>query len=153
MNRRRLTVSLVLTLGYMIAEVVGAIATGSLALFADAGHMLSDAAALGLSLFALWISSAARARRRPTVSIGSRSWPRCERAALIAIAILIVVEAIDRFRAPQDVHGPWMLAVAAGGLAVNVVGIVVLSGGRHDSLNMRGAWLTSSRMRSGASAR
>jgi cobalt-zinc-cadmium efflux system protein len=141
-NSRQLTMVLGLVLVYLVAEVVGGILTNSLALLADAGHMLSDAAALGLSLFAMWVA------RRPANSRHSYGFYRAEilaalvnGAALIAIAMFIFVEAFHRLRAPPAVEGRGVMLVAAGGLAVNLVGLWVLRDGRKDSLNVQGAWL------------
>lgn len=133
---------LVLVLAYMVAEVVGGLLTNSLALLADAGHMLSDAGALALSLFALWIA------RRPPTSTHTYGFYRTEilaalvnGATLVAISIYIFAEAARRLGDPPEVQGGWMMAVAAGGLAVNLVGLWVLSAGRDENLNMQGAWL------------
>lgn len=126
----------------MLAEVVGGVLTNSLALLADAGHMLSDAAALGLSLFAIRMS-----RRKPTAQ-KTFGYYRAEilaalvnGAALVAIAVYIFVEAWHRFRYPPEVMGAWMMAVACGGLLVNVGGLLLLHSARDESLNVRGAWL------------
>jgi cobalt-zinc-cadmium efflux system protein len=141
-DRTRLAITLALVLGYMGAEVVGGLLTGSLALLADAGHMLADAAALGLSLFALWIA------RRPPTPQQSYGYYRAEilaalanGAALVAIAAFIVVEAFQRLRAIPEVEGGAMLAVALGGLAVNLAGLWILGPGKEGNLNIRGAWL------------
>lgn len=141
-NSRRLTWVLGLAVVYMIAEVVGAYFTNSLALLADAGHMLSDSGAIALSLFALWI-----AQRPPTVT-HTYGFYRTEilaalanGATLVAISIYIFVEAYRRLDDPPQVEGGLMMMVAVGGLLVNLVGLWVLSGGRNESLNMRGAWL------------
>jgi cobalt-zinc-cadmium efflux system protein len=140
--QRRLRIVLYLSIGYMIAEAVGGWLTNSLALLADAGHMLSDVAALGLSLFAGWIS------RRPTTPKHTFGYYRAEilaalvnGAALAAISALIVIEAIGRLSHPQAVRGPALLVIASGGLIVNLVGLRLLHAGRHHSLNLRGAWL------------
>ena len=141
-NRRRLALTLGLAAAYMLAEAVGGWLTGSLALLADAGHMLSDAAALGLSLFAMWI-----AQRPPTPR---RTWgyhrteilaALANGAALVAISFWVVAEAVERFRNPPEVDAPVMVAIAVGGLVVNLIGLGILSGGRNESLNVRGAWL------------
>lgn len=141
-NRRRLGVVLVLTLAYMGAEVVGGLLTGSLALLADAGHMLSDAGALALSFAALWIA------QRPPDRSRTFGYHRAEILAALAHALslfvvagFVVVEAIERLGSPPEVQGPLMLGVAVGGLVVNVVGLFVLHGGQSDSMNVRGAWL------------
>jgi cobalt-zinc-cadmium efflux system protein len=133
---------LALAVGYMIAEVVGGLMTNSLALLADAGHMLSDAAALGLSLFALSIAE------RPPKAHRTFGYYRAEILAalvnggmLVAISIMIFVEAFQRLRHPPPIQGMVMMAIALGGLAVNIVGLAILGHGREESLNVRGAWL------------
>jgi cobalt-zinc-cadmium efflux system protein len=141
-SRRRLTMTLVLAAGYMVAEVVGGLLTNSLALLADAGHMLSDVGALGLSLFAVWVAE------RPPTPRRTYGYYRAEilaalvnGATLIAVSILIFVEAFHRLGKPPQVMAPAMLAVAVGGLAVNLTGLWLLHGGRRESLNVHGAWL------------
>ncbi len=141
-SRSGLTWTLGLTIGYMVAEVVGGYASGSLALLADAGHMLSDAAALGLSLFAAWIA------QRPPTPQHSYGYYRAEilaalanGATLIAIAIIIFIEAVRRLSAPEEVAGPLMMGIAAGGLVVNILGLALLHGTKGESLNIHGAWL------------
>jgi cobalt-zinc-cadmium efflux system protein len=142
-NTRALAVTLVLVTAYMVAEIVGGILANSLALLADAGHMLADAGALGLTLFALWFT------RRPATAKHTYGFHRTEilaalanGATLIAIAISIIVEAYGRFRAPPDVRAGLMLVIATGGLVVNLISLWVLhEEGGHASLNMRGAWL------------
>jgi cobalt-zinc-cadmium efflux system protein len=133
---------LLLSAVYMIAEVVGGYLTNSLALLADAAHMFSDVAALGLSLFAIRIAA------RPPNAERSYGYHRTEilaalanGAALVAISIYICVEAYGRLWHPPDVAGPLMMAIAVGGLVVNVLGLLVLHGGKQDNLNIRGAWL------------
>jgi cobalt-zinc-cadmium efflux system protein len=142
-DRRRLGATLVLVLAYLGAEVAGGLVTGSLALLADAGHMVSDAAALGLSLFALGLAD----RRSPSAA-RTFGFHRAEilaalanGAALIVIALLVAVEAVERLLAPTPVSAPGLIAVAAGGLLVNVIALWLLHGSRESSLNMRGAWL------------
>jgi cobalt-zinc-cadmium efflux system protein len=126
----------------MVAETGGAWLTNSLALLADAGHMLSDAAALALSLFAIW------AARRPARVGSTFGYHRAEILAalvngtvLLVIALFIFLEALERIRQPPPVHGALMLAVACGGLAMNLIGLRLLGDSRHLNLNMRGAWL------------
>lgn len=138
----RLAVALVLALVYMVAEVIGGLVTGSLALLADAGHMLSDAAALALALFASWVAG------RPSGDRWTYGRARAEilaalaqGVALLAVALLVSLEGIERLREPQPVAGLGMLAVASGGLLVNLLCLSILHGGRHTSLNVRGAWL------------
>ena len=137
-----MAIILVLTASYMVAEVVGGLMSGSLALLADAGHMLSDAAAIGLALFAMWMAD------RPATAQRTYGYQRTEilaalvnGSALLAIAGYIIFEAIERFRHPPVVQAKLMMAVAAGGLLMNIVALLVLSRDRHQSLNTRGAWL------------
>jgi cobalt-zinc-cadmium efflux system protein len=141
-NRKRLAVTLVLVAAYMVAEVIGGVFANSLALLADAGHMLSDVAALGLALFAIWFAG------RPAPPRRTYGYYRTEilaalvnGAGLVAISVLIFVEAIRRFRTPPEVEGGLLLGVALGGLAINLAGLWILHGGREESLNVKGAWL------------
>jgi cobalt-zinc-cadmium efflux system protein len=135
---------LALAAAYMLAEIAGGLWTGSLALLADAGHMAADVAALALSLFAFWLA------RRPAHPGRTYGYQRAEilaalanGSALVAVALGIGFEAFERLAAPAPAAvraGP-MLAIAAGGLAVNGVGLWLLREGRGESLNLRGAWL------------
>jgi cobalt-zinc-cadmium efflux system protein len=141
-SRRRLTIVLAIMALYMLAEVVGGIFTGSLALLADAGHMLSDVAALSLTLFAIW------AAERPATARRTFGYHRLEilaalvnGAILFTISILISIEAFQRFRRPETVQGGWMLAIATGGLIANVAGLWLLHDQRSHGLNARAAWL------------
>ena len=140
-NERRLAAALALAAGYMVAEAVGGWLTNSLALLADAGHMLSDVGALALTLFAVWI---ARRPSRPQFTYG---YYRTEilaafvnGGALVAIAVGILLEAFQRVGAPPEVQGAGMLGIATGGLAVNLVGLWLLHEGRQAALSVRGAW-------------
>jgi cobalt-zinc-cadmium efflux system protein len=141
-DRRRLALTLGLAGSYMVAEVVGGWLSGSLALLADAGHMLSDVAALAVALFALWIA------QRPADARRTFGHTRAEilaalgqGAALVCVAFVVVHEALERLSQPHPVEAPLMLAVATGGLAINLAGLWILEGGRGHSLNVRGAWL------------
>ncbi|MBI4917713.1 MAG: cation transporter [Acidobacteria bacterium] len=140
--RQRLAIALVLAAAYMAAEVVGGLLSNSLALLADATHMLSDVAALALSLFAVWVA------RRPPTARRTYGYHRVEilatlvnAATLLVTAVFIFLEAWRRFAAPPDVDGTLMTVIASGGLVVNVLMLAVLHGGRESSLNLRGAWL------------
>ena len=141
-NRKRLALSLGLAAVYMVAEAVGGWLTGSLALLADAGHMLSDVAALGLSLFAMWMA------RRPATSRKTYGYRRTEilaalanGATLVAISVFILFEAWERFQNPPEVDAAGMMGIATGGLLVNLASLWILHEGRDESLNVRGAWL------------
>jgi len=142
LGRRRLIFVLGLTAGFMVIEFVGGWVSNSLALMADAGHMLSDVAALGLSVFALTLA------RRPPTPDKSFGYLRMEILAalangvtLVVISLLIFWQAWQRFHDPQPVEGGLMLAVAAGGLVVNIIAAAMLHGSSGHSLNVRGAYL------------
>jgi cobalt-zinc-cadmium efflux system protein len=141
-SRRKLTMVLVLTAIYMIAEAVGGWWTGSLALLADAGHMLTDVAALALALTAAWFSS------RPATSNKTFGYHRLEilaalvnGVALVVISMLILYEAYQRWWLPPAVQGSIVMVVATGGLAINLLSAWILHGRHEIDLNMRGAWL------------
>lgn len=141
-STRPLTLALALTAVFLVAEVVGGYLANSLALLADAAHMLTDVGALGLSLFVAWFS---RQPATPNKTFGYLRWEIL--AALINGAVLLVAsawilwEAFARLRSPEPVLGGLMLVIALGGLAVNAVSVWLLHGHAHDSLNMRGAYL------------
>ena len=139
-----MAIALAITTGFMLVEAIGGYLTSSLALLADAGHMVTDVAALGFSLFAIWLA------RRPATQQRSFGYLRAEvlaalvnSAALIAISIYIFWEAIQRLNAPPEVHSGPMLVVAIAGLCANLVSAWVLSrgGGHQHNLNTRGAFL------------
>jgi cobalt-zinc-cadmium efflux system protein len=139
-NRRALTAVLILTALFAVVEVVGGLITGSLALLADAGHMLSDVAALGVALFAFWLSG------RPATPDRSFGYKRAEvlaalanGLALVVVSIWIFFEAYRRFFDPPEILGAPMLLVAAIGLIVNVVGASILARSSGENLNTRGA--------------
>jgi cobalt-zinc-cadmium efflux system protein len=141
-NERRVLWALCLTGGFMFAEVIGGLLSGSLALLADAGHMLTDTAALGLSWYAF------RAARRPATPERSYGHARFQvmaafinGATLIGVALWIFVEAVERVLDPVDILGLPMLTIAAIGLLVNVAAYWILSGGSRENLNVRGAAL------------
>jgi cobalt-zinc-cadmium efflux system protein len=140
-SRRALAFALVLTASFTVVEVVGGVVAGSLALLADAVHMLSDNVALALALVAAWLAT------KPATPERSYGYKRAEVLAalangvmLVALAIWIFVEASIRLSDPGDVLGGWMLAIALVGLAVNVAAGVVLSRARSHSLNVEAAF-------------
>lgn len=141
-SRKRLGLVALFTAIYMVAEAVGGWWTGSLALIADAGHMLADVAALTLALMAVWFGS------RPATPGKTFGYYRLEilaafinGVALVLIALFIFYEAYLRWFAPTPVRSGVMTVVAAGGLAVNLFCARLLHHERHDDLNVRGAWL------------
>jgi cobalt-zinc-cadmium efflux system protein len=141
-NLKRIQIALALTATFMIVEVIGGILSGSLALLADAGHMLTDTMALALAAFAFRMSSRPADRKR------SFGYQRIQIIAafvnglgLLALVGWIMFEAVTRFLEPPDVIGETMLIVASAGLLVNIASFVVLHGGDQENLNIRGAAL------------
>lgn len=139
---RRLRLALGLTAALLVVEVAGGIVSNSLALLADAGHMLTDAAALSLSLFVAWFS------RQPGTAQKSFGYLRWEilaallnGAALLLISLWIIVESVMRLRDPQPVEGGLMLIVAVAGLSVNVMSAAILHSTSQSNMNVRGAYL------------
>jgi cobalt-zinc-cadmium efflux system protein len=141
-DRRILGLSLGLLLAFMVAEVVFGIAASSLALLADAGHMLTDAAALGLALFAAW-AAALPARGRFTFGFARAEIlaAQVNGISLLLIAAWILFSAIRRLIDPPAVEGAIVLFVALAGMVVNVAILALLARARRQSLNVRGAYL------------
>ncbi|NOZ05308.1 MAG: cation transporter [Chloroflexi bacterium] len=140
--RRSLFIALVITLVYLVAEVIGGLWTHSLALLADAGHMLTDVASLSLALFAIWLAT------RPAPAEKTYGYYRTEilaalanGASLVVIAVIIFYEAFRRIGQPPEVNSLPMLLVATVGLGANLLSAYVLFRSRADSLNLRGAFL------------
>jgi cobalt-zinc-cadmium efflux system protein len=141
-DRRALTIALVLVLAVMVGEIVAGVIGGSLALLADAGHMLTDAAALGFALFAAAMSA------RPAVGRWTFGYSRLEILAAQAngltlglIALWVVWSAIHRLVDPTDVRGGLVLVVALAGAAASLAASLVLARASRESLNVRGAFL------------
>ena len=139
-DRRRLLGALCLTGGFMVVEVIGGLLAGSLALLADAGHMLTDTAALGFACIAVLVA------RRPIDTQRSYGYHRfpvlaayVNAVTLLLIVAWIAVEAVGRIRQPVEILGGPMLAVAVAGLLVNLAAFRLLHRGETDSLNVRGA--------------
>ena len=140
--RGRLLVVLALTAAVLVAQVVGGLLSGSLALLADAGHMLTDVAGLTVSLLAMQIAA------RPPMPEKTFGYLRAEvlaasanAALLLGVAVWVVIEAVRRLREPPEVESGVMLAVALVGLAVNAVGLLLLHSGQQQGLHLRGAYL------------
>jgi cobalt-zinc-cadmium efflux system protein len=141
-SQRRVMIALVLTGTFMLVEVAGGIISGSLALLADAGHMLTDTMALGLAAMAFHVS------RRPPDGRLTYGYQRFQILAafvnglsLLAIVGWILFEAIRRFVSPRDIMGETMLVIAIAGLVVNLISFIVLHTGDKENLNIRGAAL------------
>lgn len=141
-NRRGLQITFALTFGYFIIEVVGGILTNSLALLADAAHMLTDVFGLGLALFATWMS------QKPATPEKTYGYYRFEILAALANAVVlffisfyILYEAYFRFKSPPEVASLPMIVIAVVGLGINLVGFWILREGAKESLNVQGAFL------------
>lgn len=141
-SRRSLAIALGLTASYMVVELVGGIMANSLSLLADAGHMVTDAGAMGLALLAMWIAG------RPASIERTFGWQRIEVLAALAnalglwlIAGAIFFEAYRRFLDPPSVNGSLMLVVGGIGLLVNLAAAAVLHRSAKESLNVEGAFL------------
>ncbi|MBX7053855.1 MAG: cation diffusion facilitator family transporter [Pyrinomonadaceae bacterium] len=137
-----LTIALILTGIYMFVEAVGGWLTNSLALLADAGHMLTDVAAIALTLSAVWFAS------RPPTANKTFGYYRLEilaafvnGIALVLLSIWVIWEAVQRWRDPGEIHGPEMSAVAFGGLIINIIAAKLLHSDHSHDLNVRGAFL------------
>jgi cobalt-zinc-cadmium efflux system protein len=135
-----LAIVLALTLAFTAVEVVGGLLTGSLALLADAAHMLSDNLAITIALLAVWLAG------RPSTPERSFGWQRAEILAalvngviLVALAIWIFIEAWGRLSDPPDVLAGWVAVVAVAGLVVNLAAATILHRAGHATLNMQAA--------------
>lgn len=140
-NKRQLTIVFGFTSLYLVVEVIGGLLTGSLALLADAAHMLTDVGGLGLALFAI------RFAERPATPARTYGYYRVEilsalanAVVLIGISAYILYEAYQRFRDPPAVESLGMLGVASVGLVVNIAGMLLLRRGSTESLNLKGAY-------------
>jgi cobalt-zinc-cadmium efflux system protein len=138
-NRRRLWIALAINAGLLVATVVGGVLTGSLALLADAGHLVSDVGAIALGLLAATLAARSGGPRR-TFGLQRTEVLAAllNGIALVAIAVVIVVAAIGRFSDPPDVEGAGVLALGLVGLAGNLAATWVLSQGGREDLNLEG---------------
>jgi len=139
---RSLKIALALTSTYMLAEAIGGWLTNSLALLADAGHMLTDVAALVLTLMAIWFAS------RPATPNKTFGYYRLEilaafvnGIALVLLSLWVIYEAYERWQESPEILGLGLTIVAFGGLVINLIAAWLLHGNHKDDLNMRGAWL------------
>ncbi|MDR7081832.1 cobalt-zinc-cadmium efflux system protein [Arthrobacter ginsengisoli] len=141
-HRKRLVAVLAITLAVVLIQIIGAMVSGSLALLADAGHMLSDAAGVFIALLAAWIAS------RPASDQRTYGYQRAEVLAalanalvLIVISVVIFTEAIRRLGSAPEVQTDVMLYAAVLGALANLVSLLILRGAQKESLNVRGAYL------------
>jgi cobalt-zinc-cadmium efflux system protein len=140
-SARALALALALTAAYTVVEVIGGLVTGSLALLADAVHMLSDNVALAMALVALWLAA------RPSTPERTYGYKRAEvlaalanGVALVALSIWIFYEGFQRLADPPDVLGGWMLVIALVGIAVNIAAGAILHRARSGNLNVEAAY-------------
>lgn len=141
-NERYIWIALGLTSTFLVAEVIGGIVTGSLALISDAAHMLTDSMALAIALAAIRIA------KRPADTRRTFGYYRFEILAatfnaslLFMVAIYILYEAYQRFRTPTEIQSTGMLIIACLGLIINLISMRLLSRGKDNSLNVKGAYL------------
>lgn len=141
-NERAMWFALFLTGGFMLVEAIGGLLSGSLALISDAAHMLTDTTALGIALFAIRMGRrAADARRTFGYARFEILAAAFNAAMLFVVAFYILYEAIERLRQPAEIQSTAMLVIAVIGLVVNFISMRLLSGGKDDSLNVKGAYL------------
>ncbi len=141
-HRKRLILVVAITAAVFVIQVVGGLLSGSLALLADAGHMLTDSTGLIIALVASVLAT------RPATTARTYGLQRVEVLAamvnavlLVAVAVWVLIRAIDRWNQPEDISSGLMLAVALIGAVANTAGLLILRGGRKESLNLRGAYL------------
>ena len=141
-HRRRLVAVLGINAGVLVLQVIGGLASGSLALLADAGHMLTDSTGLVIALVAVSLAA------RPATPSRTFGLQRIEILAaltngllLVGVAVWVLIRAVDRWSQPEQVDSGLMLAVAVVGAVANTVGLLILRGGKDESLNLRGAYL------------
>ncbi len=141
-HRRRLLVVLVITFVVLIAEVIGGLIAGSLALVADAGHMLTDSTGLIMALIAAALATRAATVRRTFGLQRTEVLAALANALLlVGVAVWVLIMAVERLRNPAEIRSGLMLAVAVVGVLANLAGLLVLRPAQSTSLNMRGAYL------------
>ena len=141
-HRKRLVAVLGINAGVLVLQLIGGLVSGSLALLADAGHVLTDSTGLVIALIAVSLAA------RPATSSRTFGLQRVEILAaltngllLVGVAVWVLIQAVDRWSQPEQVDSGLMLGVALVGAAANTVGLLVLRGGKDESLNLRGAYL------------
>lgn len=141
-HRTRLVLVVAITVAVFVIQVIGGLASGSLALLADAGHVLTDSTGLVIALVASVLAT------RPATATRTYGLQRVEVLAamvngvlLVAVAVWVLVRAIDRWGQPEEISSGLMLGVAVVGAVANTAGLLILRGGKDESLNLRGAYL------------
>jgi cobalt-zinc-cadmium efflux system protein len=141
-HRKRLLVVLVITFVVLIAEVIGGLVAGSLALLADAGHMLTDSTGLIMALIAAALATRAATVRRTFGLQRAEVLAALGNALLlVGVAVWVLIMAVERLRNPAEIRSGLMLAVAVVGVLANLAGLLVLRPAQSTSLNVRGAYL------------
>jgi cobalt-zinc-cadmium efflux system protein len=141
-HRKRLMVVLVITFVVLIAEVIGGLIAGSLALLADAGHMLTDSTGLIMALIAAALATrAATVKRTFGLQRAEVLAALANALLLVGVAVWVLIMAVERLRNPTEIRSGLMLAVAVVGVLANLAGLLVLRPAQSTSLNMRGAYL------------
>jgi cobalt-zinc-cadmium efflux system protein len=141
-HRKRLIIVLAITFGVLIAEVIGGLISGSLALLAEAGHMLTDSTGLIMALIAASLATrAATVKRTFGLQRAEVLAALANALLLVGVAVWVLIMAVDRLRSPAEINSRLMLIVAIIGVLANLVGLLVLRPAQSKSLNMRGAYL------------
>ena len=141
-HRKRLIIVLAITFGVLIAEVIGGLISGSLALLAEAGHMLTDSTGLIMALIAASLATrAATVKRTFGLQRAEVLAALANALLLVGVAVWVLIMAVDRLRRPAEINSRLMLVVAIVGVLANLVGLLVLRPAQSKSLNMRGAYL------------
>lgn len=141
-HRKRLIIVLAITFGVLIAEVIGGLISGSLALLAEAGHMLTDSTGLIMALIAASLATrAATVKRTFGLQRAEVLAALANALLLVGVAVWVLIMAVDRLRSPAEINSRLMLVVAIVGVLANLVGLLVLRPAQSKSLNMRGAYL------------
>lgn len=141
-HRWRLIVVVAITLSVFVGQLIGGVVSGSLALLADAGHMLTDSTGLVIALVASLLAA------RPATPARTFGLQRIEVLAamingflLVGIAVWVLIQAVERWNEPAEISSGLMLVVAVAGAVANAVGLMILQGGKDESLNLKGAYL------------
>lgn len=141
-HRRRLAVVLVITLAVFVVEIIGGLLSGSLALLADAAHMLTDSTGLVVALLGASLATVAASPRRTFGLQRAEVLAALVNALLlVGVAVWVLIQAVEHLREPEVIDTRLMLVVAVVGAAANTVGLVILRSGQSESLNVRGAYL------------
>ena len=141
-HRRRLATVLAITAAVFVVEIIGGLLSGSLALLADAAHMLTDSTGLVIALLGASLATrAANARRTFGLQRAEVLAALANALLLVGVSVWVVIQAVERFREPETIETTLMLGVAVLGAVANLAGLLILRRGQSESLNVRGAYL------------